>query len=39
MKYRKKESGHEKKSPKGLVMIGYRGVTNTLQLDHRDEQT
>ena len=26
MKYGKKESGHERKSPEGLAMLGYRGV-------------
>ena len=31
MKYGKKESGHERKSPEGLAMLGYRGVANTLQ--------
>ena len=25
MKYGKKESGHERKSPEGLVMLGYTG--------------
>ena len=30
MKYGK-ESGHERKSPEGLAMLGYRGVANTLQ--------
>ena len=33
MKYEKKESGHERKSPEGLAMLGYRGVANTLKLD------
>ena len=28
MKYGKKESGHERKSPEGLAMLGYRGVEN-----------
>ena len=31
IKYGKKESGHERKSPEGLAMLGYRGVANTLQ--------
>ena len=36
MKYGKKESGHERKSPEGLAMLRLRRVANTLQ---RDEQT
>ena len=31
MKYEMKESGHERKSPEGLALLGYWGVTNTLQ--------
>ena len=31
MKYGKKEGGHEKMSPERLVVLGYRGVANTLQ--------
>ena len=30
MKYGKKESGNERKSPEGLVVLGYRGVAITL---------
>ena len=29
IKYGKKESGHESKSPEGLAMLGYRGVADT----------
>ena len=31
MKYGKKESGHERKSPEGLAVLGYRGAANNLQ--------
>ena len=27
------ESGHERKSPEGLAVLGYRGVANNLQWD------
>ena len=35
MKYGKKESGHERKSPEGLAVPGNQGVANTLQWDEQ----
>ena len=29
MKYGKKETGHERKCPEGLAVLGYRGVAKT----------